>query len=492
MIDIERVSDVDLLRQVARVQDAEIRRLHQLIDALSKSQGKDAAEQIALLRERLENNYDKTFGRGSERRPRDEEESEKKPKEPQQGHGPTPQPELPIEDRVHVLDKADCTCPECGGKLRERSGQFVDSEEIDVVEIQYVKKRHRRQKYRCCECGHDEVALGPTKLIPGGRYSLGFAVHVVLAKFADSLPFERQVRRMRRAGLEATSQSLWDQSWALCCLLQSAVERLHQKLLAEPVVIVDETRWPLLGAKGRKKTKNWFVWALTAKGGVVYRIQKTRSIEAGRELLRDFAGTAVADGYVVYESIAKDGSMRIANDWCHVRRKFIEAEVSSSNAVSFLDDIGELFKIEREINERVVELEPIAANELRAQIRDEKSRPIVRRIGERAATVRAMADSPIATALKYMANRWDGLKVFLDDPLVPITSNKIEGLLRTVVLGRVNALGSRSERGIKTAETFYTLIETAKLNGVDPGVYLQAAVLAALRGETVPLPDEIA
>jgi transposase len=96
----------------------------------------------------------------------------------------------------------------------------------------------------------------------------------------------------------------------------------------------------------------------------------------------------------------------------------------------------------------------------------------------------------VSERAESLVNR--GRQHFLDDPLVPITSNKIEGLLRTVVLGRVNALGSRSERGIKTAETFYTLIETAKLNGVDPGVYLQAAALAALRGETVPLPDEIA
>lgn len=488
MIDLDRVTDVDLLRTVAKVQDAEIRRLHSMVQQLASAKGKDAEAQLAMLQEQLADRCNKSLGKGSERRPRDKA---KKDRAQQRGHGTKPQPALQFKELIHSLDEADQVCPDCGGHLKERPGQFVDSEETDVVEIQYILKKHRRQKYRCCQCSHEEVALGPTKLIPGGRYSLDFAVHTVIAKFDDALPFERQVKRMRRAGLDVNSQTLWDQSWALCCVLQNAVERLHQHLLEQPVVIVDETRWPLLGAKGRKKTKNCFIWALVADGGVIYRIEKTRSTESGRALLRDFEGTAVADGYIVYEVIAKDGLVRIANDWSQVRRKFIEAEPSTSLAVPFLDDIGELFLIEREIKDRVAALDPIEADARRAQIRDEQSRPIVARIGERAAEVRAMKDSPIATAVKYMANRWDGLKVFLDDPRVPITTNEIERLLRGPVLGRVNSLGSRSERGLLTAGTFYTLIESAKLNGLDPAEYLRTAALAGIRGETIPLPHEL-
>lgn len=132
-------------------------------------------------------------------------------------------------DEVHALDAADQICPECGGKLNEWENQFDDSEEIDVVEIQYVKRRHRRQKYRCTCCSKIETALGPAKLIPGGRYSIGFAIHVSIAKYLDHLPLERRVSRMRRQGLEVTNQTLWDQTWSLALRLEPVAVRIHRR-----------------------------------------------------------------------------------------------------------------------------------------------------------------------------------------------------------------------------------------------------------------------
>lgn len=497
MIDIDRVSDVDLLRQVAKIQDAEIRRLHnkltEAVQRLAEAKGADAeeiAEQLRMLQAELAERYAATYKTGSERRPKSDKPEKKKT--PQKGHGPKAQHELPLDPVIHRLDEADQVCPDCGGRLGEWEGKFEDSEEVDVVEIQYVLKKHRRQKYKCCGCDHIETALGPEKLIPGGRYSLNFAVHTVMEKFADHLPLERQVKRMKRAGLWVDSQTLWDQQWALTVSLKDAVERLHTYLLSQEVVLADETHWPLLGAKGRK-TKNCFVWALVGKGGVVYRIQDSRSKEAGRVLLRDFAGVVVADGYVVYESLAKESGFTVANDWCHVRRKLIDAEASSpEEATAFLDDIGELFLNEREIAGQIEGLDPIQARALRAQVRDERSRHVVQRIGDRAGTIRAFRDSPLARAVKYMENRWKGLILFLDDPRVPITSNDVERSLRSPVLGRNNHFGSRSKRGTESAALLYSLIETAKLNDVDPRRYLYEAATASLRGQTIPLPHEIA
>ena len=496
MIDFDRVSDVELLRQVAKIQDDEIRRLHNqvtgLVRQLAASKGKDAEEverQLRLLQEQLEEGYRKTYGQGSERRPR--EEKPPKEREPQRGHGPTPQPELPLEEVIHPLDEADQVCPECGGRLDEWNDQFDDSEEIDVVEIQYVRKKHRRKKYKCSCCDHLETALGPQKLIPGGRYSLDFAIHSAIDKYSDHLPLERQTKRMNRAGLKISSQTLWDQIWALSCCYHAAIERLHRHLLSKDVVIADETRWPLLGVKDRK-TKNWFVWALVAEDGVVYRIQDSRSNDAGKELLQDFGGVVVCDGYIVYESLSKNGEFTVANDWCHVRRHLIAAEASSpEEAGDLLDEIGELFKLEDEIEGQVADLAPIEANRLRAQVRDERSRKIVARFGEKVSGIKALRESPIAKAARYIENRWDGLKRFLDDPRVPITSNAAERSLRGPVLGRVNHFGSKSKRGTEVAAIFYSLIETAKLNGVEPHRYLREAALAHLRGETVPLPHEL-
>jgi transposase len=497
-LDLDRVKDTELLRQVAKVQDAEIRRLHDKlttlkteVEALKGRSPEEIQNQLALLEKELSEAYAQTRRGGSERRHRDEETADKA-KSKQSGHGPTPQPLLPIVEVDHDLDEADKTCPSCGGMLELWEGQPEESEEVDVVELQYVLKKHRRRKYRCA-CGSCvETAPGPLKLIPGGRYSVDFAVHVSDDKFGYHSPLERQVRRMRQAGLKVTSQTLWDQTYALAQLLKPTVERLHQYLLEQELLLADESHWPLLGAKGRK-TKNWFAWALAGHDGIVHKILDSRSNEAGAEVLRNFDGVLLTDGYVVYTSQAKRKGYQQAHCWAHARRYFLEAEASApEEAQAFLDDIGALFGIEREIDEatRVIK-DPIAAKSLRAQVRDEKSRPIVNRIGRRAMELKALPKTPIAQAVKYLENRWDGLARFVDDPRVPMTSNGAERALRGLVLGRNNHFGSRSKRGTEVAAIFYSLIESAKLNGLNPKRYLKIAAEAALRDETPPLPHEL-
>jgi transposase len=159
VIDLDRVSDLELLRQVAKIQDLEIRRLHQKVTELTKklatARGSDPAEieeQLRLLQKELEEAYRRSKPGGSERRPREKPDKPAEERAPQKGHAHKPQPNLRIVDAVHRHDEADMTCPSCGGRLEEWANQFQESEEIDVVEIEYVLKKHRRQKYRC-RCG---------------------------------------------------------------------------------------------------------------------------------------------------------------------------------------------------------------------------------------------------------------------------------------------------------------------------------------------------
>ena len=119
------------------------------------------------------------------------EKPEKAPKKPQRGHGPTPQPLLPVVEQVHELEKKDCECKVCGGELEKMGEQFEEFEEITVLERQYVKKVHKRQKYRCRCNSCVETAPLPPRLIAGGRYSTDFAVHVAVNKHLDHLPLER-------------------------------------------------------------------------------------------------------------------------------------------------------------------------------------------------------------------------------------------------------------------------------------------------------------
>lgn len=501
MVNLDRVTDIEVLRTVAKLQDAELQRLHAkvttLTRALATAKGAKADELqglLASLDRELREARERAFKSGSERRPREHAEEPEGAAEPavRPGHGPRPQPRLPLRELpVHVLDEADKVCNSCGGGVEPWEGQFEESEEVDVVDIQYVLNKHRRQKYRCRCGGAVETAPGPTRLVKGGRYSLAFAVHVAIQKYCDHLPLERQVRIMARAGLDVDSQTLWDQLQALSRCFCVAIERLHRHLLSKDILMADETRWPLLGAPGRA-TKNWFDWVLVGDDAVLHSILESRSNEAANRILTGFKGTLLTDGYAVYESRAKALGFRNAGDWTHARRHVLEAEATApDDARPLLDDIGKLFLIEREIVEAFGARSRDEALALRRELRQARSRPVVERIGQRAMEIRALPESPIGRAVRYLENQWAGLIRFLDQPEVPLTSNLAEAALRGLVLGRNNHFGSRSKRGTEVAAMFYSLIESARLNGLDPRAYLIAGARAHLRGEQVPLPHEL-
>ena len=388
-------------------------------------------------------------------------------------------------EREHELDAADRTCPSCGGELQAWDGQSEDSEEVDVIERRVILVKHRRRKYRCKCGGCVETAPGAKKLVAGGRYSVGFAVHVGNAKYGDHLPLERQVRMFFRAGLQVTSQALWDQVHALSKVLQPAHERLLSHLRSKDVVGADETHWPVMGKGG--KGKRWHVWALAAEDGVAYLLQDSRSTAAASALLEGFTGVAITDGYAAYKALRKQSSeLRLAHCWAHVRRRFVEIEESYPDECgAVLDLIGELYDVEREARAGP---DVIAA---RRTLRAERSGHIVSRIHQWALSVEALGESPLRKAVEYMGSLWDGLTLFLKEPEVDIDNNAVERALRGVVVGRKNHYGSKSERGTQAAAVLYSLIESAKLVGINPEHYLRRAAEAAIDGLEVPLPHEL-
>jgi transposase len=477
--------DGDQLRQAAKLLEREnerlVRQVLELKQKLASAEGK-GGEQLELLAElerQLTLRNQKLFGRSSEKRGTAKAAGVDAP---QPGHGPREQAELAIVEREHVLDEPDHVCPSCGGQLKEMAGQFEESDEVDVLERQFVLVRHKRKKYRC-SCGSCvETAPAPEKLIAGGRYSVDFAVTVAIAKYADHLPLERQVRMMKRQGLVVDSQTLWDQINALARRLEPVHAALRAYVLARPCIGADETFWRLM--EGNGDNKRWQTWVIVAPNAVSYRILDSRSAAAAADVLGDFSGMLLCDGYSAYESLKKRGGrFEIAHCWAHVRRKFIEAqEISPGPCAEVLDLIGELYSAERDCT----------ADDDRAQIRAERSRDIVRRIEAWALKQEALPKSPLAKAIAYMGDLWPGLLRFLDDPRLALDNNATERALRGVVVGRKNHYGSRSERGTEVAALFYSLIESAKLAGVEPDSFLRTAARLAVRGEPIPLPHELA
>ncbi len=496
MIDLARESRPEVLREVARLQQQEIEKLHrrlgELAALLAKAKGEDATKALQLellrLREQLAAREQKLFGRSSEQRrtpatnasPPDETAASAPPR---RGHGPRSQPELPIVEVVHTLDEPDQACPACGGELAEMKGQSEDSEEIDVLERSYRLVRHRRQKYRCACGGCVDTALGPPKLVPGGRYSVDFAVAVAVAKYVDHLPLARQVRQMARAGLSVDTQTLWDQLFAVQRHLLPTYEALHALVLSAPVVGADETTWPLLEKGGGKR---WYAWSIACPEAVFYRIDPSRSTRAAGEILREYRGVVVADGYSAYAALARErGTFKLAHCWAHLRRKLVEAEAAYPQAGEALESIAKLYAIEAELAG--------AAPEARRAARHERSRPLVEGLRAWLDGVRALPESALGKAIAYADGLWPGLVRFVEDPAIPIDNNATERAMRGVVLGRKNHYGSKSLRGTQVAALFYSLVESAKLAGLEPAGYLAEATRRAIANPgTVTLPRALA
>jgi transposase len=514
VVEISSETRVEVLRQVALLQQREIERLHQriveLVAELAAARGEDAhaalQQELVHLQEQLAAARHKLFGRSSERRPAQTPaassstsagEGQTPSPLARPGHGPRTQPTLPRIEVIHTLDLPDQACPRCGGELVPMDGQFEEHEEIDVIERSYRIVQHRRQKYRC-GCGQCiDTALGPDKPIRGGRYSIDFGVHVAVAKYLDHLPLARQVRQMARAGLVVDSQTLWDQLNALAHHLDPTYQALHGHVLSVPVIGADETTWPLLEKGG---SKNWYAWAAVREDAVIYRIAGSRSADAAQALLSEYQGVVMCDGYRAYTSLearhkawssleGKPSSFALAHCWAHVRRKLFDAEKAYPEAKLALEWIGDLYRVEREVRENTsAEDLPRAL----AQARHETSRPIVERLRDWLLQTPALSESQLGKAIHYADGIWSGLVRFLEDPDIPLDNNSAERALRGVVLGRKNHYGSKSKRGTEVAALFYSLLESAKLADVEPARYLAEAARRAIASPgSVTLPRDL-
>jgi transposase len=504
--------DPELVRRAALLLEQENRKLIEKVvelqRALLAAQGKapEALQlELARLEQQLAQRTHDLFGRSSEKRPAPESEGESgdesgatpkdgdtrrrrdgKPARP--GHGPHAQPALPRATTVHTLDAPDCVCPKCGDPLAVWDGQFETSEQVDVLERRFVLRTHQRQKHRC-RCGHIETALGPDTVVDGGRYSIDFAVEVASDKYLDHAPLERQVRAMARQGLVVEAQTLFDQLWWLTRPLVTAYERLHTYVLSAPVVLADETRWPLLGSDGVEQAppSRWYLWAVARADAVFYKVYDTRGQPAGADLLAGYRGVVVADGYAVYDALAKRApGVKRAACWVHARREFVRIEAFFPVECGvILAKIGDLYALERGIPPGP------DGDAARRVVRATRSREVLAGIQAWCLETKVLPGSGLADAIRYVASRWQELTRFVDDPQIPLDSNGVERALRGPVVGRKNHYGSRSLRGLEVAAILYTLLETAKLAGVDPKVYLRRAVAAGRRGERVPLPHEL-
>ena len=470
---LEREQDIEELRRVALALHAQlqqtIRQLKRKCDQLAFYSGnKEELQQTLALIEKL------TAQSKAAEKAAQAPSPKKAPRKPREKSGPTAQPNLPREPKLFELDDADRTCPSCGGGLEPMVGQFETSEMIDVVEVSYRIVEVQQQKYVCRCGGCVETAPGPDRALAGSRYSLAFAIKVVLDKYLDHIPLERQVRILERHELVVTSQTLWDMALAIAKRLELVDAALYSHVMAQPVIGLDQTGWPRLESGA---SKPWQMWCLTAPGVVVHRIRDDKSAATFSALVGNFYGTIVCDALKTHEAGAREGpGIVLAGCWAHVFRKFEEAMPDHPEAQRALEWIGALYEIDRDADGDVARL---------AELRAARAPAVLAAFKDWLWNQATLKTLSIGKAAAYAVANWERLTRFVDDARVPLDNNATERAIRGPVVGRKNHYGSKSRLGTQVAATLYTILETAKLHAIDPAAYLAEAVRAADRGEVL-------
>ena len=397
-------------------------------------------------------------------------------------------PSLPSHLPRHEIEIApDVTaCPCCGGELH-RIGEDR-SERLDVVPAQYRVIVTVRPKMGCRSCG-DGVAQAPAPkhVVPGGLPTEVLVADVLVRKYADHLPLYRQAQILARAGIAIDRATLSGWVGRAAGYLKPLVELQKAKLLEADRLFVDETTAKVL-APGNGKTKTGYMWAMvqddrphgsTDPPAIVYAYMPGRGGMWAKQLLGDYRGILQVDGYEAYGQFGRPDregkAATLAYCWAHVRRGFFDAAKGKEAPIAeeALIRIGALYEIERDIRGQ----EP----GMRLATRQARSKPLLEDLHAwlEAKRRRMLKGSPTLEAINYALNRWRGLTRFLDDGRIEIDNNAVERSMRPMALQRKNALFAGHELGAENWAAIASLVETCKLNGINPGAYL-ADVLARI------------
>lgn len=379
-----------------------------------------------------------------------------------------PLPEdLPRTVIAHEPDSTVCGC----GSQMQRIGEDV-AEKLDFIPGVFHVERHVRGKWVCRCCETLVQAPVPAHVIDKGMPTAGLLADVVVGKYVDHLPLYRKEHIYGRAGLAIPRSTLAAWAGQVGVALQPLADAMVTLIKSCAVVHADETPVQML-QPGAGKTHRAYLWAYapaTSQGfkAVVYDFCTSRGGQHVRDFLGQWRGTLVCDDYAAYKALFAQGVTE-AGCMAHARRKFYELHAANNSplAAVALEYIGKLYEIERLTHD--------VTPQERLRVRQTKSQPIMNAWHEWLITQRDQltANSPTAKAIDYSLKRWRGLSQFLHDGAVPIDNNPIENLIRPITLGRNNWLFAGSERAGKRAAAIQSLLQSAKLNGLDPHAWLK-------------------
>ena len=385
-------------------------------------------------------------------------------------------------ERIDEVLNPDPICPDCGGESFRKIADDI-SESLEYIPASFKVIRHIRPRCACINCEKIVQAYPASKPIAKGMAGPGLLAHILVQKYCNHLPFYRQSEIYAREDIELSRSTM--ASWAGQCaaLLQPLVEEIRKSIFASSHIHGDDTTVKVL-APGLGKTKTGRIWTYVRDGrkygdktppAVCYFYSPDRKGIRPSEHLNGFAGVFHADAYAGYNNVYIGGANAKAKItesacWAHTRRKFYEVTVTNPNAniaMKTLEEIGQIYKIE----EAISGLDP----DKRYKVRQERSKDLVEKlfINWKKYLKELPKKSATALAINYALNNEIALKRFLDDGKIEIDNNASERAMRVIAQGRKNWMFAGSDAGGETAAAIYTITETAKLNGINPQVYLK-------------------
>ena len=402
----------------------------------------------------------------------------------------------PIPDHVPRLEveliPGAAACADCGGTLR-RIGEDV-TEELEYVPGRFIVNRIVRPRLTCPCCERFVQAPLPSRPIERGRPGPGLLAHVLVSKYADHLPLYRQSQIFERDGLDLDRSTLADWVGKSTALLEPLADAIGRHVLAAGAIFADDTPVRML-APGTGKTRTARIWTYArderpwggdAPPAAWYRFSGDRKGQHPKDHLARFRGWMHADGYAGFEDLYRSGAIHEMACMAHVRRKFVDIHrlQASPIAEAAIEKIAQLYAVEKEARG--------SPPYRRVELRQDLSAPVFDDLETWLAfqLTHISGKSPLAAAIRYALTRMAHMRPYLANGILELDNNAAERRMRAIALGRKNYLFVGSEAGGKAAAIAYTLIETAKLNGVDPHAWL-ADTLARIPDYKITRVDEL-
>lgn len=375
------------------------------------------------------------------------------------------------QDVIHDIAEADKVCKACHSPLH-RMGERV-SERLDFIPAKLIVKRHICYKWGCrCGAGSVLTASLPNQAIEKGIPGTGLLAEIVVNKYQDALPLYRQMLRFKRLGYTISDSTMGDWVRECALLLKPIVKLMRKEMLLSKKIHTDDTPVPVL-TKG--KTRNARLWVYLADQSTpnamcLYDYTPTRHASGPAQWLDGYHGYLQADAYNGYDGLYTDGHIIEVGCVAHMRRKFYDVAVAAngpSHAADIMQLIAQLYGVERHIKAKT----SIERFYYRKKFAKPKLKKLKQKINQcyRKATI----NSPFHNALSYARNHWVALCRYLADGDLDIDNNKAERAIKPLVIGRKNWLFAGSHTGGERAAIMYSIIETCKMNDINPFVYLQ-------------------